>query len=135
MCMYVCPVLPDSELSPTCQCLLKLLWFVICSELTCILPIIVGTMSFHDHSFKMSFKMNAPLEASTVTVAIVFVSLISATLVPIGGCFHAQLSTQCVYLHLLCVGICDRHRECRGRERMNKFLLKKTLHDRFYNGC
>ena len=78
---------------------------MICSELTYILPIIVGTVSLHDHSFKTSFKMIAPPEASTVTVAIVFVSLISATLAPIGGCFHAQLSTQCVYLHLLCVGL------------------------------
>lgn len=84
----------------------------------------------HDRSFKMSFKLNAPPEASLLRLLQFCSSISSATLSSAPHRWMISrtiINSVCVYLHLLCVRLCDRHhRECRREERMKEFFLTIT---------
>ena len=87
----------------------------------------------HDLAFKMSFKMNAPPEASLLLLLQFCSSISSATLSSAPHRWMISctiIDPVCVYLHLLCVRLCGRHyRECRREERMKEFFFNYYMTD------
>lgn len=118
-CVCVCPVLPDSELSPVYKCVLKLLpWFV--KRLVLDYILLLGQSDSHSRTFKASFKMDAPVKASTVTGTVVLClpagppKLWSA----LGGWFHVHLPHGvCLFVPTACRALCKTLQEVqKGRQ-------------------